>query len=149
MCEHCVFFLSVNVVLATVQLICKEDANYHSSVNLRTDLVLCWNKWVFVRCLRFCSLRDGRSGDRIPVGVTFSAPVQTDSGVHPPPLYNGKSVSFPGVKWPRRGVNHPLQSSAEIKGRVELYLYSSSGFSWPMTCYSANFTCGLYIPIII
>ena len=37
-------------------------------------------------------LRAGRSGDRIPVGARFSAPVQT--------------------------------SSAEVKNRVELYLYS-------------------------
>jgi len=29
------------------------------------------------------SLLAGRSGDRIPVGATFSAPVQTGSGAHP------------------------------------------------------------------
>ena len=29
------------------------------------------------------SLRAGRSKDRIPVGVTFSAPVQTSPGAHP------------------------------------------------------------------
>jgi hypothetical protein len=34
--------------------------------------------------------------------------------------------SFPGVKWPERGVDHP-SSSAEVKERVELYLYSPSG----------------------
>jgi hypothetical protein len=38
-------------------------------------------------------------------------------------LYNG---SFPGVKRPERDVDHPL-SSAEVKGRIELYLYSTSG----------------------
>jgi hypothetical protein len=32
--------------------------------------------------------------------------------------------SLPGVKWPRRGVDHPPSSSAEVKERVELYLYS-------------------------
>ena len=32
------------------------------------------------------SLRAGRSGDRTPVGATFSAPVQTGPGAHQPPL---------------------------------------------------------------
>jgi len=40
--------------------------------------------------------------------------------------------SFPGAKWPGRGINHPLPSSAEVKERVELYLYSPSGPSWPV-----------------
>jgi hypothetical protein len=31
---------------------------------------------------------------------------------------------FPGVKRPERGVNHPPPSSAEVKERVELHLYS-------------------------
>ena len=39
-------------------------------------------------------------------------------------------VSFPGVKRPGRGVDHPPLSSAEVKERVELYLYSPSGSSW-------------------
>jgi hypothetical protein len=38
--------------------------------------------------------------------------------------------SFPGVKRPGRGVDHPPQSSAEVKERGELYLYSPSGPSW-------------------
>jgi hypothetical protein len=37
--------------------------------------------------------------------------------------------SFPGVKRPGRGVDHPPPSSAEVKERVELYLYSPS---WPV-----------------
>jgi hypothetical protein len=46
--------------------------------------------------------------------------------------YNGHLVSFRGVKQPGRGVDHPLSSSAEVKERVELYLYSPSGPSWPV-----------------
>jgi len=40
--------------------------------------------------------------------------------------------SFLGIKRPEYGVEHPLPSSAEIKERVELYLYSLSGPSWPI-----------------
>jgi len=40
--------------------------------------------------------------------------------------------SFPGVKRSGRGVDHPPPSSAEVKERVELYLYSPSGPSWPV-----------------
>jgi hypothetical protein len=47
-------------------------------------------------------------------------------------LYNGYRVSFPEVKRPGRGVNHPLPSSAEVKERVELYLHPPSGPSWPV-----------------
>jgi hypothetical protein len=35
--------------------------------------------------------------------------------------------SFLGVKWPERGVDHPPPYSAEVKQRVELYLFSTSG----------------------
>ena len=31
-----------------------------------------------------------------------------------------------------RGVDHPPLSTAEVKDRVELYLYSPSGPSWPV-----------------
>jgi hypothetical protein len=41
-------------------------------------------------------------------------------------LYNGYRV-IPGVKRPGRGVDRPTPSSAEVKERVELYLYSPSG----------------------
>jgi hypothetical protein len=44
----------------------------------------------------------------------------------PSPLYNGYQL-FPRVKRPGRGVAHPHQSSAEVKDRVELYRYFTSG----------------------
>jgi hypothetical protein len=47
-------------------------------------------------------------------------------------LYNEYRVSFPGVKRPGRGVDHPPSSSARVKERVQLYLYSPSGPSWPV-----------------
>jgi hypothetical protein len=71
----------------------------------------------------------GQSGDRIPVEARFSAPVQTGAGAHPA-SYTMGTGSFPGVKRPGRGVNHGPPSSAEVKERVELYIYSPSGPSW-------------------
>jgi hypothetical protein len=42
------------------------------------------------------------------------------------------SVLFPRIKRPGRGVDHPLPLNAEVKERVELYLYFPSGLSWPI-----------------
>jgi hypothetical protein len=61
----------------------------------------------------------------------FFAPVQTDPGAHAA-SYSMGTGSFPGVKRPRCGVDHPHPSSAEVKERVEIYLYSLSGSSWPV-----------------
>ena len=47
-------------------------------------------------------------------------------------LCNGYRVSFSVVKRPERGVNHRPRSSTEVKERVDLYLYSPSGPSWPV-----------------
>jgi hypothetical protein len=47
-------------------------------------------------------------------------------------LYNGYRVSFLRLKRPGRGIDHPPPSSAEVKERVELYLYSLSWPSWPV-----------------
>jgi len=61
----------------------------------------------------------------------LSAPVQTGPGTHPA-SYTMGTVSFPGVKRLGRGVDHLLPPSTEVKERVELYLYSTSGPSWPV-----------------
>jgi hypothetical protein len=63
--------------------------------------------------------------------VRFSAPVQTGAGVHPASYTKGTG-SFLGVKRPGRGVDHPPPSSAVVEGRVELYIYSPSGSTWPV-----------------
>jgi hypothetical protein len=99
--------------------------NFHETHKLSTAL-----------CEDLCSrysdlLRAGRSGDRIPVGARFSAPVQTGPGAYPASCTMGAG-SIPGAKRPGRGIDHPPPSSAEVKERVELYLYSPSGPSWPV-----------------
>jgi hypothetical protein len=40
--------------------------------------------------------------------------------------------SFQGVKRPERGADHPPPSKCRGQERVELYLYSPSGSSWPV-----------------
>jgi hypothetical protein len=68
--------------------------------------------------LRF--LRAWRSGDRIPVGARFSAPVQTGPGAQPASCTMGTGP-FPGVE-SGRGVTmipHPLLVTSSKKG-VEL-----------------------------
>ena len=73
------------------------------------------------------SLRAGRSGDRIPVwgGRDFSHPYRPGAQ---PASYTVGTGSFPGVKRPGRGVDHPPTSSAAVKE----YLYSPSGSSRPV-----------------
>jgi hypothetical protein len=106
--------------------------------NLRTDCI-CAEKFVTKNVVRLHflssrysdSLRAGRSGDRTPVGARFSAPDQTGPGAYQVSSTMGTG-SFQGVKRPGRGVDHPPPSSAEVKERVELYLYSPSGSSWTL-----------------
>jgi len=43
------------------------------------------------------------------------------------------TVPFLGVKQQGHGVDRPPPYSAEVKERVELYLYSPSGPWWPVT----------------
>jgi hypothetical protein len=51
---------------------------------------------------------------KVPVGTRFFAPVQTGPGAHPASCTVGTG-SFPGVKRPGRGADHPQPSSAEVK----------------------------------
>jgi hypothetical protein len=70
-------------------------------------------------------------GSNAGEGDTFD----TDSDQHwgpPGHLCNAYRVSYPAVKWPGRGVNHPFPFSAEVKEKVALYLYSLSELSRPL-----------------
>jgi hypothetical protein len=64
-----------------------------------------------------------RSGDQIPVGARFSVPVQTGPGAHPASC-TMDTGSFPGVKRPVRGADHPPLLVPRYANRVALYLYS-------------------------
>jgi len=57
------------------------------------------------------------------MGARFSTPVQNGPGAHPD-SYTVGTGSFPCVKRPGRDVDYPPPSSAKVKERVELYLYS-------------------------
>ena len=52
--------------------------------------------------------------DRIPVGASFSAPVQTGSEAHPT-TYTMGTWSFKGVKRSGHGVDHPLHFVLRLK----------------------------------
>ena len=77
------------------------------------------------------SLRAGRFGDRIPVEARLSASVQTGPGAHPTSCIMCTG-SLSGDR--AAGAWHlpPTPSSAEVKERVKLYLYSPSGYSRPL-----------------
>jgi len=72
------------------------------------------------------SLRDGLSGDRIPEGSDFPHPSRSVLWPTWPP------IQWVPVKRPGRGVDQAPLSSAEVKERVELYLYSPFEPSWPV-----------------
>jgi len=78
------------------------------------------------------------------VGARFSAPVQTSLGAHPASYTTG-TESFPAVKQPGSGIDHPPASSVEVKEREEPYLYSTSGPSWPVI----GCTVPLSLPVLL
>jgi hypothetical protein len=75
------------------------------------------------------SVRAGRSADRIPVAARFYALVEIGHKAHPTSCTMG-TVSLKGQKWPKHGVHQPHLSRAEVKERVQLYLYSLFWSSW-------------------
>jgi len=55
------------------------------------------------------------------VEARFSAPLQTGPGAHPA-SYTMGNESFPGVKQPVNGIDHPPPYGVKVKERIELYL---------------------------
>jgi hypothetical protein len=64
-------------------------------------------------------------------GGRFFAAVQTGPGAHPASYTIGTGSLSRGESG-RGVVDHPPPSSVRVKERVELYLYSPSGTSWPV-----------------
>ena len=73
-------------------------------------------------------------------------PVQTGTGAHPAP-WTMDTGSFPRVKRPGRGVNHPTPASAEVKEEVKLYINSPSVPSWQVMGWTLTFTKLAFMPI--
>jgi hypothetical protein len=105
---------------------CKARAPYYTGKPLYAGCpalpyfsTLSHKRWVGYLSRYSGWLRAGRSGDRIPVGARFSAPLQTGPGAHPASCTMGTG-SFPGVE-SGRGVTltpHPLLVPWPVK-RVE------------------------------
>ena len=72
-------------------------------------------------------------------GTRFSSSVQTGRGAHPTSCTIGTG-SFPGVKRPGRGADHPRLSKRWGHERVGLYLFSPSGPQRPVIGSSFTFT---------
>jgi len=65
-----------------------------------------------------------------PVGGDIFCTLQNGPEVHPA-SYSRGTWSFPGIKRPGRGVEHPPPLCAEVTEKEKLYLYSPSRPSWP------------------
>jgi hypothetical protein len=110
--------LPVHVVMSSNAMVTSEQHSAYPAHALHIPHLL---RKTRQRCLNMSPAlysfvgRAGRSGDRIPVGTRLSAPVQTGPGAHPASCAMGTG-SFPGVKRPGRGVDHPPSSSK--KGKV-------------------------------
>ena len=72
------------------------------------------------------TLRAAQSGDRIPLGKRFSAPVKIGPETNPP-SYTMGSGSLLGGKVVGKWCWLPTPSNTGIKERVEWYIYCTSG----------------------
>jgi hypothetical protein len=85
------------------------------------------------------TLRAERSGDRIPVGARFFAPVQTGPGAHPASCTMGTG-SFPGVKRSGRGADYPPPPSDEVENESSYISTPPLGPWWPVIGWPLPFT---------
>jgi hypothetical protein len=82
------------------------------------------------------SLRAAPSGDQIPVGARFPAPVQTGPGANST-SYTMGTLSFQGVKRPKHGTDHPPYLEPRLKKE---YRYASTPFWAFVVCSRVKFT---------
>jgi hypothetical protein len=74
-------------------------------------------------------------------GARYSAPVQTGPGAHPP-SYTMGTESFPGVKRPRHGFDHPPHLESRLKKKIRDIILHPSRPLWPVTWWI------LYLPLL-
>ena len=88
---------------------------------------------LYIHDLRpFNATRYGLNGPGIESGGSEIFRTRPDRPWGPPSLLSDRYRVFPGGKAARAWRWPPTPSSAEVKKRVELYLYSTSGPSWPV-----------------
>ena len=108
---------------------CSKLSNKNRSKNRSATSIHTWSRYSSVGITTSYGF-DG-PGIESRLGARFSAPVQTGSEAHPA-SYTMGTGSFQGIKRTGCGVDHSHPSSAKVKERVELYLYSLSGSSMPV-----------------
>jgi len=92
---------------------------------VQTTKFFCGSGW----CNRSSnSLRTGRYGDQIPMRVRFSAPVQTCHVSHPASYLVGTG-SFPELKRPGLGVDHPPHLAPRLKNFLFYFINQESGYT--------------------
>ena len=120
-----------------IQLHFKINIPYHGDIRSRISLGKHFpiSDFLYMGCDSsvVIATRYGLDGPRIRSrwGARFSSPVQTGPWCPPCLLYNGYRV-FPGEKAAGAWRWLPTPSSAEVKERVQLYIYSTSGPLWPV-----------------
>jgi hypothetical protein len=97
-------------------------------------IILSWNQSIWGpgwRSLYRDLLRVRRSGDRIPVGREIFR-TRSDRPWGPPSLlYKGYRFSFPAVKRPGRGVDHPPHLAPRLtRNLLMLYMYGAPCKTW-------------------
>ena len=92
-------------------------------------------------CPHYIRGRDSAVGIATRYGLDGSVIESRRGRDFPPPSKPALGSTQSPIQWvpglsrgkrPRRGVDHPLPSSAKFEGRVELYISSTSGPSWPV-----------------
>ena len=106
---HCLVSVHGNKFVLPVESLTLGVATWYTSQHSGLPL------WIYQASSRFSDTpRAGRSNGRIPVGARYFAPVQTGPRAHPA-SYTLGTGSFPGVKRPRRGVDHLPHLAPRLK----------------------------------
>jgi hypothetical protein len=114
----------------------------HVSIAWKVYNIKLWSRFVYVQYSLFYMGQDGTVGTATYHGLDGPG-IEFWWGpefMHPPGLVLGSTQPpvewilglFLGVKQHRFGNNHPPPLRTKVKGRVELYLYSYTGLSWPV-----------------